>query len=156
MSLPWQPAASVRRIGYLSLRTSSATAGFELFRDGLRALGYVEDRTFVIDARWAEASEPLSGLAVELVGLSVDVIVAAGTTPVKAAMGATRSIPIVFPIIGDPVGSGFVASLARPGGNVTRLSDLAVQLQQKRLEKLRELVPGVSPSSRRSSNSSST
>ena len=140
---PWQ-STRFRRVGHLSLRSNSATAGFDLFRDGLRDLGYVEGQTIAIDARWADSTEQLAALAVELVELPVDVIVAAGTTPVKAAMSATRTIPIVFPIIGDPVASGFVASLARPGGNVTGLSDLAVVVAPKRMQLLRELLPGVS------------
>ena len=140
--LRWQQTTKLPRIGYLGL--SPVTRSFELFRDGLRDLGYVEGQTIVIEARWAESTEQLPALAGELVSLPVDVLVAGGTTQVKAAMDATRVIPIVFPNIGDPVGSGFVASLARPGGNVTGLSDLSVQAAGKRVQLLREVLPGVS------------
>jgi len=142
VSLPWQQPPRVPRIAYLTLGTRGP--GFDAFRDGLLALGYVEERTIVIEARSAESTEQLSSLAAELVGLPVDVIVAASTTAVGAAMSATRTIPIVFPNIGDPVGSGFVASLARPGGNVTGLSDQSVQVAGRRLQLLREVLPGVS------------
>jgi len=138
---PWQ-RPNVPRIGYLGV--GPASRAFELLRDGLREQGYVEGETIVLEARWAETTEQLPALAAELVHLPVDIIVAAGTTQVKAAMGATRTIPIVFPNIGDPVGSGFVASLARPGGNVTGLSDLSVQAAGKRMQLLREVLPAVS------------
>jgi putative ABC transport system substrate-binding protein len=131
------------RVGFLTLRT--VTDGLEAFRDGLRELGYIEGQTITIEERRAESNEQFPALAAELVGLPVDLIVTAGAAPsTGAVMAATRTIPIVFAATPDPVGSGFVASLARPGGNVTGLSNQANQITGKRLELLREIVPGVS------------
>src|SRR5205823_7293490 len=94
------------------------------FRDGLRELGYVEGRTIAIEERLAESTEQFPALAVELVGLPVDLILSAGGgLATQAAIGATRTIPIVFPTSADPVRAGWVSSLARPGGNVTGLTD---------------------------------
>lgn len=142
---PWQPAGGVSkvpRIGFLALRT--VADGLEAFRGGLRELGYVEGRTVVIEERWAEVNEQFPALAAELVNAPVDLIVTAGAAPsTQAAMGATRTIPIVFAATPDPVGSGFVASLARPGGNVTGLSNQANQVTGKRLQLLLEIVPSV-------------
>src|SRR5262249_37431418 len=116
----------------------------EAVRDGVRDLGYMEGRDIVLEVRWAEGKQDrLAGLAAELVGLKVDVIYAFTTPPALAARSATTTIPIVFSG-GDPVGSGLVASLARPGGNATGLSVLATELSSKRLEILREIVPTVS------------
>jgi putative ABC transport system substrate-binding protein len=143
LPLPGRQPAKILRIGFLGLTT--VVDVLEAFRDGLRELGYVEGRTVVIEARWAESNEQFPTLAAELVGLPVDLIVAAGLAPsIQAAMGATRTIPIVFAATGDPVGAGFVASLARPGGNVTGLSTLGAQTRGKGLQLLRELVPGPS------------
>lgn len=139
---PWQPKARVPRIAYLSV--GAVGRGFVMLREGLRELGYIDGETIAIEGRWATSTDELPALAAELVALPVDLIVAATSTAVRASMEATRTIPIVFTTVGDPVGSGFVASLARPGGNVTGLSDQSVQLTQKRLELLRELLPGVS------------
>ena len=141
-SFPWQPPPKVPRIGYLQL--NAAPDDLEALRDGLRELGHVEGRTIVIEERWADSNEQLPALAAELVGLPVDLIVAGGTPATQAAMSATRTIPIVFLNSGDPVQAGLVASLARPGGNVTGLSNLGVQTGGKRLQLLRDLVPGVS------------
>jgi putative tryptophan/tyrosine transport system substrate-binding protein len=117
----------------------------EAVRDGVRELGYMEGRDIVLEVRWAEGKhDRLAGLAAELVGLKVDVIYAFTTPPALAARRATTTIPIVFSGVGDPVGSGLVASLARPGGNATGLSVLATELSSKRLEMLREIVPTVS------------
>jgi putative ABC transport system substrate-binding protein len=117
----------------------------EIIRDGLRDLGYMEGRDVVFEVRWAEGKhDRLAGLAAELVGLKVDVIYAFTTSPALAARKATTAIPIVFSGVGDPVGTGLVASLARPGGNVTGLSVLATELSGKRLEMLREIIPTVS------------
>ena len=121
MPFSWRQPPKVPRIGYLSI--GPPTSSYDVLRDGLRELGYIEGQTIVIEARFATSTEQLPSLAAELVALPVDVIVAGATTPVRAAMEATRTIPIVFPNIGDPVESGFVASLARPGGNVTGLRD---------------------------------
>jgi len=117
----------------------------EAFLQGLRDLGYVEGRNVVIEYRDAEGkSERFPALAAELVALKVDVIVAPGTPAALAAKQATRTLPIVFPIAGDPVTSGLVTSLARPGGNVTGLSILDPDLVGKCLEQLKQAVPGVS------------
>src|SRR5262245_55355745 len=114
----------------------------EIIRDGLRDLGYMEGRDIVFEVRWAEGThDRLAGLAAELVGVKVDVIYAFTTSPALAAQKATTSIPIIFSGVGDPVGTGLVASLARPGGNVTGLSVLATELSGKRLEMLREIIP---------------
>ena len=110
----------------------------------LRELGWIEGRTIAIEYRWAEGrDERFAEIAAEFVRLKVDVIVTSGTPQVVAAKQATSVIPIVFAAAGDPVGTGLVASLARPGGNVTGLSILATDLAGKRLELLREVVPGL-------------
>jgi putative ABC transport system substrate-binding protein len=117
----------------------------ETIKDGLRDLGYMEGRDIVFEVRWAEGKhDRLAGLAAELVGLKVDVIYAFTTSPALAARGATTTTPIVFSGVGDPVGTGLVASLAHPGGNATGLSVLATELAGKRLEMLREIIPTVS------------
>jgi putative ABC transport system substrate-binding protein len=140
-----QPAAKVARIGYLGDPLAAGPNVLEAFRQGLRDLGYVEGRNLVIEYRDAEGKlERLPGLAAELVALKVDVIVAAGTPPALAAKRATKTIPIVFPAVGDPVTSGLVTSLARPGGNVTGLTGLGPELVGKWLEQLTQTVPGVS------------
>jgi ABC-type uncharacterized transport system substrate-binding protein len=111
----------------------------------LRELGYIENRSVAIEYRWTEGhSERYATIAAELVQLKVDVIVALGTPAIVAAKKATAVIPIVFPLSSDPVGDGLVASLARPGGNVTGLSNVQPDLAGKRLEILREIVPGLS------------
>jgi putative ABC transport system substrate-binding protein len=115
------------------------------FRQGLRELKYVEGKNIVIEERYAEGkAERLPALAAELVGLKVDVIVSGGSTPTRAAKEATKTIPIVMANEGDPVGSGFVASLAHPGGNITGLSNLSPELSGKRMELLKEIVPKLS------------
>ena len=140
-----QQAAKVARIGYLATNLAASPHLREAFRQGLRDLGYVEGRNVVIEYRDAEGKlERLPALAAELVALKVDVIVAAGTPAALAAKQATRTLPIVFAAAADPVTSGLVTSLARPGGNVTGLSSLAPELVGKRLELLKQAVPGVS------------
>ena len=141
-----QQAGKVARIGVLAQGSSTDAPHIgEAFRQGLRDLGYVEGQNIVIEYRWAEGrAERLPDLAVELVNLKVDVIVAGGTPAPLAAKHATRTIPIVMGGAGDPVGTGLVASLARPGGNVTGLSTLTPELGRKRLQLLKEVVPGVS------------
>src|SRR4029077_2506370 len=117
----------------------------EAFRQGLRELGYVEGKNIVVEYRDAEGKQDrLPALAAELVRLKVDVIVTPGTLPTRVTKEATSTIPIVMAQVGDPVGSGFVASLARPGGNITGLSSLAPELSGKRLELLKEIVPKLS------------
>jgi putative ABC transport system substrate-binding protein len=138
-----QQAAKIARIGYLSPNLAASPHLHEAFRQGLRDLGYVEGRNVVIEYRDAEGKpERLPALAAELVALKVDVIVAANTPTALAAKQATRTIPIVFSFAADPVTSGLVTSLARPGGNVTGLSILI--LVGKCLEQLTQAVPGVS------------
>ncbi len=141
-----QQAAKVARIGYLVTSLAARPHQQESFRQGLRDLGYVEGRNVVIEYRDAEGKfERLPALAAELVALKVDVIVTTGGTPAAlAAKQATKTIPIVFAVAADPVGTGLVTSLARPGGNVTGLSNLSQELVGKRLEQLKQAVPGVS------------
>ena len=140
-----QQAAKVARIGYLSPNLAANRHMQEAFRQGLRDLGYVEGRNLVIEYRDAEGkADRLPALAAELVALKVDVIVAAGPPAALAAKQATRTLPIVFASSGDPVTSGLVTSLARPGGNVTGLSAVAPELVGKCLEQLKQAVPGVS------------
>jgi ABC-type uncharacterized transport system substrate-binding protein len=140
-----QQAAKVAQIGYLTLNLAASPHMPEAFRQGLRDLGYIEGRNVVIEIRSAEGKlERLPALAAELVALRVDVILAAGTPHALAAKQATRTIPIVFAAGTDPVMDGLVTSLARPGGNVTGLSSLGSELVAKRLELLKQAVPGVS------------
>jgi putative ABC transport system substrate-binding protein len=141
-----QQAAKVPRIGYLANNLTANPHLREAFRQGLRDLGYVEGRNVVIEYRSAEGkSERLPTLAAELVALEVDVIVAPGTPLALAAKQATRTLPIVFATVADPVGSGLATSLARPGGNVTGLSILlSSELVGKYLELLTQAVPGLS------------
>jgi putative tryptophan/tyrosine transport system substrate-binding protein len=141
-----QQPAKVARIGYLSINLAAAPPNqLEAFRRGLRDLGYVEGRDVVIEYRDAEGKpERLPALAPELVALKVDVIVAAASNQLAlAAKQATRTLPIVFAAASDPVASGLVTSLARPGGNVTGTSVLSPELVGKRLELLTQAVPGV-------------
>jgi putative ABC transport system substrate-binding protein len=139
-----QQVAKVPRIGWLGANLAAAPHLHEAFRQGLRELGYVEGRNLVIEYRDAEGKyDRLPALAAELVALKVDVIVAPTTPAALAAKQATRTLPIVF-VAADPVGSGLVTSLARPGGNVTGLSSLAPELVGKCLEQLTQAVPGVS------------
>ena len=136
-----QQAGKVYRIGFLSLQ-SGLTSTTEAFHQGLRELGYVEGRNLIIEYRWAtHKEERLPELAAELVRLKVEVIVTHATPPIEAAKRATSTIPIVMATAADPVGSGLVASLARPGGNVTGLTALSTDLAGKRLQLARELVP---------------
>jgi putative ABC transport system substrate-binding protein len=140
-----QQADKVARIGYLATNLAANPHLHEAFRQGLRDLGYVEGRNVVIEYRDAEGKlERLPVLAAELVALKIDVIFAPNTPSALAAKQATRTLPIVFAIAADPVTDGLVTSLARPGGNVTGLSSLAPELVGKRLEQLKQAVPGVS------------
>jgi len=137
--------ANIPRIGFLSVAPMSGMqVQLEGLRAGLRDLGYVEGRDIRFEFRSAEGNhERLPRLAAELVGLKVDLIVALGTPPTRAAKAATTTIPIVMMGAGDPVASGLVASLARPGGNVTGSSNISPVLMVKRLELLKEAHPGV-------------
>jgi putative tryptophan/tyrosine transport system substrate-binding protein len=139
-----QPAAKVPRVGYLSAG-AAATSTVEVFRQRLRELGYKDGQSVVIEERWAEGQvERLPALATELVRLQVQVIFAGGPAPLRAAMQATATIPIVaIDLETDPVAMGFVASLARPGGNVTGVFLDLPELSGKQLELLREAMPGV-------------
>jgi putative ABC transport system substrate-binding protein len=143
-----QQPASVPRIGVLSPLSPSqiATPPFEAFRRALRDIGYVEGKNINVIYRWADGSkERLAEFAAELAGLKVDVIFAAPGTPTAiAAQKATATIPIVFAGVGDAVGSGLVASLARPGANVTGLINESQDVAGKQLEYLREGIPGLS------------
>jgi putative tryptophan/tyrosine transport system substrate-binding protein len=122
-----QPAKVPRIIGFLGVTSpSTISARVDAFRQGLRELGYVEGKNIVIEYRWAEGNfDRLPDLAGELVGLKVDVIVTAGAADTRAAKKATATVPIVMGFDSDPIGSGFVPSLARPGGNITGLSTLS-------------------------------
>src|SRR5262245_41681169 len=141
-----QQAKKVPRIGFLSAATaSSMTTRVEAFRQGLRELGYVEGKNIVIEYRYAEGKfDHLPALAAELAGLKVDVIVTGGSGATRPAKEATKTIPIVMAQDIDPVGNGFVASLARPGGNITGLSALSPEISGKRLELLKEIIPKLS------------
>ena len=141
-----QQTKKIPRIGFLGVVPASAAGGrIEAFRQGLRELGYVEGKNIVIEYRHAEGKlERMPALAAELVRLKVDVIVAAGPTSTRPAKEATVTIPIVMVQDNDPVGNGFVASLARPGGNITGLSSLAPEISGKQLELLKEIVPRLS------------
>jgi putative ABC transport system substrate-binding protein len=147
----WPPPARAQQpakpptIGFLGPSTPLAMSQWvAAFAQRLRELGWIEGRTVVVEYRWAEGrSERLAEIAAEFVRLKVDVIVTYATPPVIAARQATAVIPIVSAVMGDPVGTGLVASLARPGGNVTGLSVLTPDLAGKRLELLREVIPGL-------------
>jgi putative ABC transport system substrate-binding protein len=132
-------------IGFLGGSTPSAASQWiAAFVQRLRELGWIDGRTIAIEYRWMEGRTERAGeIAAELVQLKVDVIVTSGTAPVAATKQATSVIPIVFTAAADPVGAGLVTALARPGGNVTGLSILQVDLAAKRLELLREVVPGL-------------
>jgi ABC-type uncharacterized transport system substrate-binding protein len=142
-----QPAGKVPRIGVIMQGISPGEAGDELdvFRQGLRDLGYVEGQTIALEVRWGEGQhERYPALAADLARLPVDVIVAAGGSPARAAKHATTTIPIVMLVGVDPVAQGLVASLARSGGNVTGLTVMTRELSGKRLELFTETVPGLS------------
>jgi putative ABC transport system substrate-binding protein len=136
------------RLGYLEIGAQTDPTVQNLRRQfllGLRDLGYIEDRQFSMDVRNAGGQlDRLPALAAELVRVPVDIIAAGGEAPIRAARQATDKIPIVMLIAGDPVGSGLVASLARPGGNITGMSALASDMAGKRLELLKEIIPRAS------------
>jgi len=141
-----QPSQRVPRIGYLNVPSPAEVPGrYRAFREGLRELGYEEGKTILVEYRFAGGKlDRLPSLAADLVHLKVDVIVSGGPTPTRAAKEATNTIPIVMAFDSDPVGNGFVQSLARPGGNITGLSNVAPEISGKRLELLKEIVPRLS------------
>ena len=138
-----QQQAKVPKLGWLGGRSPGGPgSGGESFRRALRTLGYVEAKTITIEYRYAEDKlDRLSSLAEELVGLNVALIIAPTTVEVRAAMRATKTIPIVFYNVPDPVASGLVDSLARPGANITGFSTINALLSGKRLELLKETIP---------------
>jgi len=139
-----QQPTKIPRIGYLMTRSLDPVRT-EALRQGLRELGYVEGKTIAIEWRSAEGKlDHVPALVAELVRLNVDVIVTAGPVPTRISKDATSTIPIVMTQVNDPVGSGLVASLARPGGNITGLSTLAPEISGKQLELLKEILPGLS------------
>jgi putative ABC transport system substrate-binding protein len=140
-----QQVPTVPRVGYLfSVSPSAGRQLWEACRQGLRDLGYAEGRNIVLEPRWAEGHhERLPKLAADLVRLKVDVIVSAATPASRAAKAATSSVPIVFVAVAEPMKAGLVASLARPGGNVTGVSLLTPELSGKRLQLLADVLPGV-------------
>jgi putative ABC transport system substrate-binding protein len=139
-------AQQMHRIGFLGNTTPDLEANLVApFRDGLRDLGYVEGKNLRIEYRWLEGRyERLPALIGELLALKVDVIVTAGTPATLAVKQATTTVPLVMIAVGDPVGTGVVPSLSRPGGNITGLTSISPELDGKRLELLREIVPGIS------------
>ena len=141
-----QQKPPIHRIGFLGNSTAALEANLVgPFREGLRDLGYVEGRNILIEYRWAEGKyDRFPALIAELIGLKVDVIVTAGTPATQAVKKATTSVPLVMVAVGDPVATGIVASLRRPGGNITGLTSMAEALDGKRFELLREVLPTVS------------
>jgi putative ABC transport system substrate-binding protein len=139
-----QQSANVPRIGFLRLGpTSSNASRVKALQTGLRELGYVEGKNIAIEFRWAETVEQLSEFAAELVRINVDIIFATSSTEVGIVQQLTKTIPIVFATHADPIGVGHVASLSRPGGNATGLSNLLPEVSAKALEVLKEVVPAA-------------
>jgi putative tryptophan/tyrosine transport system substrate-binding protein len=139
-----QQAEKVARVGYLSPGTevNAPTSALNVLRQGLRDLGWIEGRTVIIESRFAgDQAEKLSALAMELVQIPVEVLLTVATAATRAAKNATSTIPIVMYPVGDPVSAGFVASLARPGGNITGVALNNVDVAAKRLQILKEAVP---------------
>jgi putative ABC transport system substrate-binding protein len=141
-----QQPKKIPRIGFLTATSASSQAPrLEAFRQGLKDLGYFEGKNITIEYRFAEEKlDRVANLAAQLVHLKVDIIVTGGGTSTRAVKEATVTIPIVMGFDNDPVGSGFVASLARPGGNITGLSSLAPEISGKQVELLKEIVPKLS------------
>jgi putative ABC transport system substrate-binding protein len=140
-----QQPQKMPRIGILELATPSAAAdGHKAFQQGLRELGYVEGKNIIIEYRYADGKlDRLAELATDLVRAKIDAIVTRSTGAVRAAMNASKTIPIIFPSAGAPVEDGLVASLARPGGNVTGLTQLSAELDGKKLEILKQAAPKI-------------
>lgn len=141
-----QRAGKVYRVGHLSGSGEGASKPFlDVFREGMRALGYVEGQHWVLDERYAEGKvERLGSLAQELIHRHPDVLLVSTTPGNVAAKAATSTIPIVMVLVADPVGAGIVQSLARPGGNITGITNIVAELAGKRLEILKEIVPTAS------------
>jgi putative ABC transport system substrate-binding protein len=141
-----QQPAKIPRIGYLAATKATAIAArTDAFRQGLSELGYIDGKNIIVEYRYADGNPAREGeLAAELVRQKVEIIVTTGPTVTRTVKHATATIPIIFAQDGDPVASGFVASLARPGGNITGLSNLSPELSGKRLELLKEIVPKLS------------
>ena len=140
-----RPAAKVHRVGFLGVTSPKSHGAFlAAFREGLKERGYVDGKNLVIEARWAEGHyDRLPGLAAELVALNVDLILTHGTPGCRAAKEATTTIPIVSGVVGDAVATGLVQNLARPGGNLTGMTFFFADLNAKRLELLKEAIPGL-------------
>ena len=149
-AVAWPLASSaqskIARIGFMGNSTAALEANLvDAFREGLREHGYEEGRNIAIEYRWADGKyERFPALVTELIAAKVDVIVTAGTPAALAMKNATTTVPLVMVAVGDPVGTGLVPSLARPGGNLTGLSSVAPDLEGKRLQLLREVVPALS------------
>jgi putative tryptophan/tyrosine transport system substrate-binding protein len=149
-AMPWpvraNAKAGVPSVGVLSAGTVDSSGHLvDAFTQGLNGLGYVEGKNILIERRYAQGQlDRLSALAAELAGLNVDVILAATGSAALVAQKASKTIPIVFALVTDPVGEGFVSSLARPGGRLTGLTNIAVDLAAKRLQTLQEAVPNLS------------
>ena len=150
VAVTWPLAASAQsktpRIGFMGNSTAALEANLvDAFREGLRELGYEEGRNIVIEYRWANGKyDHFPVLVAELIAAKVEVIVTAGTPAALAVKNATTTVPLVMVAVGDPIGTGLVPSLARPGGNLTGLSSVAPDLEGKRLQLLREVVPALS------------
>jgi putative ABC transport system substrate-binding protein len=146
-SLSHAQPKKIPRVGYLAAAGDVQNPGpqIEIFRQGLRDLGYVEEKNIQIQIRYAEGKiDRIPSLVTELVRLNVDVLVASAITAIRAAKEATTTVPIVMVTIQDPVATGIIASLARPGGNITGITRLTRELGGKRLQLLTEIVPGIS------------
>ena len=147
-ALPLEASAQskIPRIGFMGNSTAALEANLlDAFREGLRELGYEEGRNIVIEYRWADGKyDHFPVLVAELIAAKVDAIVTAGTPAALAVKNATTTVPLVMVAVGDPIGTGLVPSLARPGGNLTGLSSIAPDLEGKRLQLLREVTPALS------------
>ena len=141
-----QQPKKIPRIGYLTASSyATALSNTQAFSDGLRQMGYIEGKNIIVEWRFAEAQDQrLAKLAAELVALNVDVIVTASTPAIRVVQKATHTIPIIMANVGDPVAQGFVASLARPGGNITGFTNVSPDVSTKRLELLKEAAPKTS------------
>ena len=146
LPLPAAAQPKIPRIGFMGNSTAALEANLlDAFREGLRELGYEEGRNIVIEYRWANGTyDHFPVLVAELIAAKVDAIVTAGTPAALAVKNATTNVPLVMVAVGDPIGTGLVPSLARPGGNLTGLSSIAPDLEGKRLQLLREVTPALS------------